>query len=249
MEQITLADRTVTVYLPEGYGEKRYPVLYMHDGQNVFRDSEAVGGVSLGLEQYLAENGLEVIVAAIHISTEKGFRVNEYCPWEGGLLGRQLSGDAEPRAPRGTEYVDWIVQELKPLIDHTYRTLPEQTFMAGISLGAHISLYAAIRYPHIFKRIGAVSAGFYRNQEKLEDVLAAADLSGLERVYMDCGTREAGPEEEVSRAFLASNQAICDRLQEKGVPVEFYIMEGAEHSYSCFRQRVPELLGALLKDA
>ena len=77
-------DRQIRVFLPKRYNEvkKDYPVLYMHDGQNIFNDDAAIGGTSLELEKYLDENELEVIVVGIDQNT-KG-RINEYCPWQMG---------------------------------------------------------------------------------------------------------------------------------------------------------------------
>jgi predicted alpha/beta superfamily hydrolase len=78
--------RNIRVYLPYDYqkNEKRYPVLYMHDGQNVFRDNDAIGGISLELEKYLNEKELNVIVVAIDQNIEE--RKNEYCPWINGVF-------------------------------------------------------------------------------------------------------------------------------------------------------------------
>lgn len=82
-------ERLIRVYLPNNYNteDKSYPVLYMHDGQNVFQDKEAIGGTSLGLEDYLDENGVEVIVVGIDQDSRE--RINEYCPWVCGEIQRE----------------------------------------------------------------------------------------------------------------------------------------------------------------
>ena len=134
-------DRQIRVYLPKSYNEekKKYPVLYMHDGQNVFNDNDAIGGTSLELEKFLDENGLEVIVVGIDQNTND--RINEYCPWVNGEYSRKILGHVSTTGGKGKEYVDFIVNELKPFIDKNYRTLKDHTAMAGISLGGLITIY------------------------------------------------------------------------------------------------------------
>ncbi len=96
----------------------------MHDGQNVFQDNDAIGGTSLELESYLDENELEVIVVGIDQNSEK--RLNEYCPWFNGEYSKKILGSASLSGGKGIQYVDFIVNELKPSIDNTYRTIKEK---------------------------------------------------------------------------------------------------------------------------
>lgn len=234
--------RGVTVWLPQDYEnevEKRYPVLYMHDGQNVFNDDEAIGGTSLALEKYLDNHSLDVIVVAIDQNSEERF--NEYSPWVSGDFCKKVLGDAYvENGGKGKEYVDFIVNELKPLIDCKYRTKPKHTAIAGISLGGLISTYAACMYPSIFKHVIAISSGFYRNQEEIEKLLKNRDLSKIESFYLDCGTNEGGSE-YIQKAFLASNTAIFEIIKEKIPNATFEIIDGGKHHYLDFKQRAPQL--------
>ncbi|WP_163100329.1 alpha/beta hydrolase [Peribacillus alkalitolerans] len=234
-------ERMIRVYLPKNYEmtEKRYPVLYMHDGQNVFQDEGAIGGVSLNLENYLDQNELEVIVVAIDQNSEE--RINEYCPWVQGEYSKRILGEVSTVGGKGKQYVDFIVSELKPLIDNKYPTIVDRTSMAGISLGGLISTYAACQYPHIFKNIIVLSSAFWRNQEEIEQLLQNSDLSLIESFYMDSGTKEAVNNEEVNREFLASNQAVYEILKEKVPNTRFLVIEDAVHNYTTFRKRVHEL--------
>ena len=190
--------------LPVSYhdSDNRYPVLYMHDGQNVFEDEGAIKGISLGLKDYLNQNKLELIVVAIDLNPEGEERINEYCPWVTGAIAEKVIGHPSSSGGKGEQYLDFIVNELKPLIDSKYRTLENQTSMAGISLGGLISTYAACRYPHIFKRIVAISPGYYRNQEELEIFVRNSDLSGVEKFYMDFGTNEIANDKELNNEFM-----------------------------------------------
>ncbi|EIM06261.1 putative esterase [Planococcus antarcticus DSM 14505] len=143
-------DRQIRVYLPKSYlsSNKKYPVLYMHDGQNVFRNDDAIGKVSLELEKYLDEEFLDVIVVAIDQNSSE--RKNEYCPWENGAYSKQFLEKVTPSfGGKGKQYAEFIVEELKPYIDEKYRTMQSQTAMAGISMGGLITLYMACCYPKI----------------------------------------------------------------------------------------------------
>lgn len=234
-------DRLIRVYLPNNYdeGKKKYPVLYMHDGQNVFDDKDAIGGTSLELENYLDENKLEVIVVGIDQNTKD--RINEYCPWENGEYSKKILGNVSTSGGKGIEYVEFIVNELKPFIDNKYRTIKDNTAMAGISLGGLITTYAMCRYPQVFKNITVLSSAFYRNQEEIEKAIKEADLSLIKTIYLDCGDRESGNEEVVNKEFLASNQNIYDILKMKVSSTEFAIIVDAEHNYSFFRERASEI--------
>ncbi|WHY83899.1 alpha/beta hydrolase-fold protein [Neobacillus novalis] len=243
-------ERMIRVYLPESYNNenKRYPVLYMHDGQNVFENEGAIKGISLGMKDYLDENGLEIIVVGIDQNPEGEERVNEYCPWVNGEISKQILGYVSPSGGRGEEYLDFLVNELKPFIDQKYRTLKNHTSMAGISLGSLISTYAACRYPSIFKRIAAISPGFYRNQEEIENLLRASDLSAIEKFYMDFGTKEVGEDDEMNKVFLDLTNRVVDILNCEKANLHFQLIEDAEHAYLFFRKRVPAILSYLFSD-
>jgi predicted alpha/beta superfamily hydrolase len=241
-------ERMIQVYLPQSYhqSDKRYPVLYMHDGQNVFQDEEAIGGVSLGLKDFLDESELEIIVVAIDQNPEE--RINEYCPWLHGTYSEKILEYACELGGKGGEYVDFIVNELKPLIDTKYRTLEDRTAMAGISLGGLLSTYAACRYPQIFTRIAAISSGFYRNQEAIEECVRESDLSSVERFYLDFGTKEGKGDEEVSKEVIAFNQAVAVLVSSKIPNAKIRMVDGGEHNYTSFKKRVPDIFTYLFSD-
>ncbi|WP_308787617.1 alpha/beta hydrolase [Planomicrobium stackebrandtii] len=235
-------ERRIQVYLPSGYqlGQKHYPVLYMHDGQNVFRNDEAIGGTSLELEKYLDETRLDVIVVAIDQNSQK--RKNEYCPWENGAYSKQfLETDFPSFGGKGAKYIEFIVDELKPCIDAKYRTLENRTAMAGISMGSLITVYAACRYPKTFNYLILFSGAFYANQEKIEELVAGTNLSEIRSLYMDCGSSEAGRGTFISKEFLASNRAVYKAVKKKVPIADFKVQEGEEHHYRSFKKRVPKL--------
>ncbi|WP_221563375.1 alpha/beta hydrolase [Alkalihalobacillus sp. TS-13] len=242
-------ERTVRVYLPKSYddSEQHYPVLYMHDGKNVFRDEVAVGGKSLELENYLDEYNIDLIVIGIDQPSTFEERVNQYCPWKNGEYCKTKFGDDRDLGGKGKEYIKFIVDELKPLIDQKYRTKADRTMMAGISLGGLISTYAACAYPDIFTKIAGLSSGFWRNQEEIEALIKEADLSNIEGIYLDCGTMETN-DEYINAGFLDSNQRVFAMLDQKVANTTFKIIDGGEHNYHAFQKRVSDFIGFILQD-
>jgi predicted alpha/beta superfamily hydrolase len=237
-------ERTVGVYLPPGYaaGEARHRVLYMHDGQNLFRDEDATYGVSWGLADHLTAHGPEVIVVGIE-SPRDLRRIDELAPWPNRTAAAGLH--AETRAGFGGEgelYLDWIVHELKEEIDRRYRTLSVESAMAGSSLGGLLSTYAACRYPDVFRRVAAVSSAHWFNQQEIEDLIRRSDLSSIERFYMDVGTDERSGERFGPDVYVASNRSVHELLKERLTRLRFDVVEGATHDEAAWRRRLPAMV-------
>lgn len=148
--------RTIRLYLPADYAtsKKRYPVLYMHDGQNLFDDSTSYAG-EWGVDECLDSMKKQCII--VGIDNGGTHRINEYCAYD-----MQQYGKGE-----GGAYADFIAKTLKPIIDKKFRTLPghDHTFIAGSSLGGLISLYAVLRYPSVFGGAGLFSTSLWINPE------------------------------------------------------------------------------------
>lgn len=238
-------ERMVRVYLPKGYygSGKRYPVLYMHDGKNVFESDEQNEGHSLDLKECLEKEQIEIIVVAIEQNSEE--RRNEYCPWPNGEYSKYLLDDQNLSfGGKGHGYSEFLVHELKPHIDKFYRTRPDSATMAGISLGGLITVYTAFRYPHIFKDIVIFSSGFHANWEEIKKLAAAADLTPINSWYMDCGTNE-GESPFVQKGFLENNRSFYAIVKEKLPQARFKVIEGGEHHYAAFKKRRMELFAYL----
>lgn len=147
--------RRIWIYLPEGYAtsSKKYPVLYMHDGQNLFDEfTSGFGewGVDECLDSLIAKGKPAAIVVGIDNGAE---RINEYNPYTTEKYG----------TGKGDAYLEFIAETLKPFIDKHYRTLPSQenTSIAGSSLGGLISYYAMLKYPDTFGNAGVFSPAFW----------------------------------------------------------------------------------------
>ena len=185
--------RDVDIYLPASYsgGRNRYPVVYMHDGQNLSDSATAFAGTwELGpnLER-LAGRGIEAIVVGIHNLGDD--RLVEYSPFPDRRHG---GGDADA-------YLAFVAQSLKPRIDRTFRTRParDATVMLGSSMGGLVSLYAYFRYPSVFGRAGVMSPSVWFGQGAVLDFIEEA-RTPPGRLYLDVGTYEgAGTLRDVRR--------------------------------------------------
>lgn len=177
--------RRIWVYLPPGYSKqkKHFPVLYMHDGQNLFDDATSFAG-EWGVDEYLdsisALGKKEVIVVGIDNGLSK--RIDEYNPFTFQQFGKG----------GGDKYVDFLVHDLKPYIDKNYRTLPgkKNTFIAGSSLGGLITLYAVLKYPKIFGGAGIFSPSFF-TAPGIDNVVIADSKHMNSKLFFYAGGKES----------------------------------------------------------
>jgi predicted alpha/beta superfamily hydrolase len=226
------------VYLPPMYeaeGERRFPVLYMHDGQNLFDPETSfikgkywrMGETADALVQAGAIEPL--IIVGIYNSGVK--RIDEYTP----AVDKRLGGG------HADAYGRMLIEELKPFIDAQYQTLPgvENCGMAGSSLGGLVTLYLGLQYPAVFSRLGVVSpAVWWRNRAILKTVAALPQKPGL-RIWLDMGTKE-------SKQAVQDTRALRDELIKKGwqtgKDLAYFEAEGAKHTESAWAQRAGPML-------
>ncbi len=238
-------DRTLLVYLPPGYNEqadRRYPVLYMHDGQNIFDASTSFAGhewrVDEAAERLIAHGEIEpIIIVGMYNNAE---RVTEYTP--------------HPEGDKPDAYARFVVEEVKPFIDQTYRTQPgrEKTGVAGSSLGGLISLYMAGAYPDVFGRCGGVSPALWWDERQLMNQWQAKDTGWMRdtRFWLDIGTAEgrAAPGEEFPSSVVYARELaeLFGRAGlERGVGYEYLEVEGAKHNEQAGADRIEQALGFL----
>ncbi|HYN88735.1 MAG TPA: alpha/beta hydrolase-fold protein [Ardenticatenaceae bacterium] len=252
-----VAPRHVDVWCPPGYAESpnaRFPVVYMHDGQNLFDPALANTGIDWGVDEAItrliqAERLPGAIVVGIWNTPR---RVREYMPHK-LLAGPE--GQARLRRfavelggpPLSDQYLAFLTSELKPFVDATYRTLPDQpnTFVMGSSMGGLISLYALVEYPHIFGGAGCLSTHWPRGEELLvESFGAALPVPGRHRLYFDYGTAT------LDAQYEPYQQRMDGLLEQAGytrgrdwLTLKF---EGADHSERAWRARVHIPLSFLL---
>lgn len=180
--------RKIWLYLPPDYttSTKRYPVLYMQDGQNLFDDVTSFSGewqVDETLNTLFNQGNYGAIV--VGIDNGGGERLNEYSPWVNPSYG----------GGSGDEYAAFLANTLKPYIDANYRTRPEPVMNAliGSSMGALIDTYAACEYPNAFRKVGNLSPAYWFALSAMNSYIAALPASTLQnhRMYFVSGTNES----------------------------------------------------------
>lgn len=208
--------RDIVVWLPNGYNpqrnpDKKYPVLYMHDGQNIMDPKTAYVGKDWRVDETVLrlikqKKIKEIIVVGIYNSPD---RLDEYS-W----------------SEKGQNYLKFIVIEVKPFIDSAYKTLSDKdnTAIMGSSMGGLISFYAAWHYPDVFSMAGCLSSSFYYNNDR--SIKQVEDYTGHKKhikFYIDHG--EDGN---------VRGQRMFVELSKKGYvigqDIDYFYSPGAEHN-------------------
>lgn len=267
---LTYADgveRNVNIYLPRNYDrrvDERFPVLYMHDGQNLYLNHDSYQGISWGVKQAMENaerEGRTDGVIVVGIENDGDTRMYEYSPFPFDMLGT-IGDDTQVY---GATYVDYIVQELKPWVDENFRTLagPETTWMCGSSAGANITFYAGMTYPEVFSKLGLFSTALWLfNQDDLRAFLyeAVRDEEGNLREgmaqiesYIYVGTEEGYGDHDdmLSQAYLDASTGLTLEMIKAGLSVDqvrLAIAYGRPHHESAWRQEFPRFLSFLLSE-
>jgi predicted alpha/beta superfamily hydrolase len=175
--------RDLSVYLPPSYrdGDRHYPVLYMQDGQNLFDPAASFAGswrVDLAMDR-AASRGIEGIAVGIPNAGED--RISEYSPFD----------DSQTGPGRAVEYVGYLAETIKPMVDARFRTLPrrETTVVAGSSMGGLVSLFAGFARPDVFGVVAALSPSLWYAGRAIFGLLEAAPLHPG-KIYLDVGRLE-----------------------------------------------------------
>ncbi len=215
-------ERDVFVWLPPSYlivPGKRYPVLYMHDGQNLMDPTTSFSGTDWQVDETVS--GLikagkmhEIIIVGIN-NTED--RLEEYSD-----------------SKKGNNYIKFIIEELKPFIDSTYSTIPDarNTAVMGSSMGGLISLLIVWRNPSVFSMGGCMSSSFYYNNDRIFKTIRDSSKPGPGiKIYIDHG--EDG---------LTRGQRMFTLLSEKGfligTNIDYFYVPQAEHTESAWAERM-----------
>lgn len=227
--------RTIRVYLPPSYrhGRRHYPVLYMHDGQNLFDDATSYAGewgIDESIDALAKSDGIEVIVVGIDNGLDK--RVNELSPWPNDRFG----------AAEGQQYMDFVVGTVKPFIDRNFRTRRgrKHTGIMGSSMGGLISHYAIHRYPAVFGKAGIFSPSYWYAGEVF-DFSAARRLRRATRLYLVAGGKEG---DEPLVAVNDVNRMAAQLRATSGKDLELFtaIRPDAQHNEKFWREEFPKAM-------
>lgn len=228
--------RRLWLYLPPGYDTsgRRYPVLYMQDGQNLFDVATSFAGeweVDESLDTLAREGRLPGLIV-VGVDNAGEARLDEYSPWRDRQLGKGGLGDA---------YLQFLIHTLKPHVDRTWRTLPDalHTGIAGSSMGGLISLYAGLRHPEVFGRVGAFSPTFGFAARRPLRFVRDARAQIPQRVYLDMGAEETGHPAH-DRELVELTRAAATSLVDGGFEVRLVVDAHGRHHESSWAARFPE---------
>lgn len=218
--------RQIRIYLPKNYwnSTEKYSVLYMHDGQNLFEDSTSYAGewgIDESLDELSISADLDLIVVGIDNGREK--RMNEMSPWENEEFGKA----------EGEEYMEFIVNHIKPFIDSTYRTFSnrENTAIMGSSMGGLISHYAIYKYPEIFSKAGIFSSSYWYADE-VYDYTRNNSIPDDARLFLVVGKKEG--------KMVNDSQKMFNLILETGHPKKNLTLEidpDGEHNEASWRKQ------------
>lgn len=219
--------RDLIVWLPPSYftaKRKRYPVLYMHDGQNIIDPKTSFLGVPWALDKVatrlIRKNRIREFIAAGIYNTPD--RDSEY------------SGSV-----KGIQYASFIANDVKPLIDSTYRTNPEpeQTANMGASMGGLIAFLISWRHPHLFSMAGCISSAFlWKRNSIIKEVKNHHGPAKKIRVYIDCGSKG------IDSDLAPANKKMYETLKNKGYrensELKYYFDKNGDHNERDWSRRL-----------
>jgi predicted alpha/beta superfamily hydrolase len=230
--------RDLIVYLPPGYHEqeqRRFPVLFLHDGQNLFDGATSfIPGMDWHVGQtadYCIQAGLVEPLIIVGIYNAGKQRLGEYTPTRMPKLG----------GGRANRYAKFLLEEVRPFLLSNYRVLSgaENAGIGGSSLGGLVSLYLGLRFPHVFGKIAALSPSVWWNQRVILRFADAAPVDPLPRIWLDIGTREGGRIVEDVERF---RDILLRKGWRLGRDLHYQRVEGAEHNEAAWAQRVAPFL-------
>lgn len=236
--------RDVVVYLPPGYdkADEPCPVLYMHDGQNLFDPKTAH---VVGQHWRVGETADALITAGtippliiVGVANTGGARIHEYTPTKDARLG----------GGKATDYGRFLVEELKPVIDARYRTRPDaaSTGLAGSSLGGLATLHIGLARPDVFGLLGVMSPSVWWDRRVILSSVRAARPKPNLRLWVDMGTAEGRRGLEDARLLKA---ALVGSGWVPGVDLHYAEYEGGTHSEQAWANRAGAMLAWLFANA
>jgi len=215
--------KKIWIYLPKNYdtSKKKYPVMYMHDAQNLFDAKTSYVG-EWNVDEKLDSLNAQVIIVGIEHGNEK--RMEELTPYKNAKYG---GGNAD-------NYLDFIVKTLKPEIDSKYRTKnnARNTAIMGSSLGGLVSYYAILKYPEVFGKAGVFSPSFWFNRKEIIDLTNTIPKLNT-KIYFLCGDNEGDADMVLDLNkiddLVSEKRCECKKLTQKK------IIKGGQHNEKLWR--------------
>ena len=245
-------NRPLHIWLPDSYdhSDERYPVMYFFDGHNMFTDADATYGTSWGMLDFMNAWNKPMIIVGMECGHDGHERLHEYSPYCAKL----------PWAPGdGSEFLgdqtfEWLIHEVKPLIDREFRTIPfrECTGIGGSSMGGLMALYGAVHHNIWFSKAACVSSAIGFCMEAIRKDIESSNIDPDTRVYLSWGTREARVKdptaEDISSESYLRNKECADRITESGARTRLYCQVGGAHCEADWARQVPLFMNFLWQD-
>lgn len=231
--------RTLRIYLPKSYSDnddKRYPVIYMQDGQNIYTGETAFGGDSWGVLETMSKmesDGFQAIIVGIDNAQMR--RGDEYLPCKNTYGNSDFP--INTMGGYADKYADFFVNVLKKYIDTTYKTKPEfeHSTICGSSMGGVISAFINAKYPEVFSKMGIFSLASWACEEYLFDYISKANLNKNSKYYIQVGTAEGHVKDDelLAQMYIDGSINYQKILIQKGIDINnihFGIGEGDKHN-------------------
>ena len=244
-------NRPLHIWLPDDYHQTdaHYPVMYFFDGHNLFTDEDATYGKSWGMKEFLEAWPKDMIVVGIECGHEGYERLSEYLPYPANKTSH-----FGKNVPMGEVTMDWIVTQIKPMIDRDYRTIPfrECTAIGGSSMGGIMALYAGIHYNRWFSKAACVSTAMNFCMDGLRADLAESSISPDTRIYLSWGTKEAKKDHhdraDRSSETYHNTKYVSDVLKKRKAAVKMHCQVGGGHCEADWEKLVPTFMNFLWRE-
>lgn len=230
-------DAKLYVMLPKNVeNEETYPVLFFHDGQNVFFDSDASFGTSWGIKEIYEQNDMPKAII-VGLSCANGLnRLDEYNPF---IASKVISFGETPRLTggKGDIYLHDIIDTVLPYLALNYPVDLSNVTLAGSSMGGHISLYGTLAYPKVFKNALCLSNAFWISEDALVQYILSYRKKHKGFIYLDTGDNESDDFD-----YIKANDRVYEALKHKGIHSTYKIIPGGIHHESDWKKRIKEII-------
>lgn len=245
-------NRPLHIYLPNDYHDtdEYYPVMYFFDGHNLYFDEDTTYGKSWGLRTFMEQWDKQMIIVGIECGREGEERLSEYLPYmadEGSSFSRfEVMGD---------KTLQWIIEEIKPFIDKTYRTIPfrECTAIAGSSMGGLMALYGVVHYNQWISKAACISSAIGFCMPEVRKGLAENEMNPDTRVYLSWGTMEAHGLDDVWNEDRTSdtykwNSEVAEHIWASDATAKLCSQVGGHHCEADWEKLIPDFMSFLWRE-
>ena len=235
--------RDLIVYLPPGYAEsgERYPVLYLQDGQNLFDPATAFAGqdwqADITADSMVARGEITPpIIVGIYNTGVR--RMSEYAP---------TRDRRHRKGGKASRYAEMLAREIKPFVDHEYRTLKpaKHTAVGGSSLGALVTLVAGLQYPRVFGGLAVISPSVWWDHRAILRFINEYAQAARPRMWVDVGMAEGSQPQDIVEDTRALRAALLDKGWREGDTLSYHEIAGADHSERAWAARFGAVLAYL----